>query len=39
VEDTDITEALVNLQNDKTVYEAALKTGASIIQSSLLDYL
>jgi len=39
VEDTDITEALVNLQNDRTVYEAALKTGASIIQSSLLDYL
>ncbi|MCD6115741.1 flagellar hook-associated protein FlgL [bacterium] len=39
VQDTDIAESLVHLQNDQTVYQAALKTGASIMQSNLLDYL
>jgi len=39
VEDTDIAEALITLQNDQAVYQAALKTGADIIQSTLLDYL
>jgi len=39
IQDTDIAEALVSLQNDQAVYQAALKTGANIIQSNLLDYL
>jgi flagellar hook-associated protein 3 FlgL len=37
--DTDITEATLDLQKDQVVYEVALKTGANLVQMTLLDYL
>jgi flagellar hook-associated protein 3 FlgL len=38
-EDADFAEAAMTLSNQKTVYEAALRSGAAIIQPSLLDFL
>jgi flagellar hook-associated protein 3 FlgL len=38
-EDVDIAEATLALSTAQTVYEAALKSGALIIQRSLLDFL
>lgn len=38
-EDVDTATAILELNTAQTVYEAALKTGASIIQPSLLDFL
>ena len=38
-EDTDISQAIVDLTTQQNVYQAALKSGASIIQPSLLDFL
>ncbi|MBL8022905.1 MAG: flagellar hook-associated protein FlgL [Elusimicrobia bacterium] len=38
-DDTDMPQALVDLQNANTLYEAALKASASLFKSSLLDYL
>jgi len=38
-EDTDIAEAMLSLTTQQTVYQAALRTGANIIQPSLLDFL
>lgn len=38
-EDVDTASAILALSTAQTVYEAALKTGASIIQPSLLDFL
>ncbi len=38
-EDVDIAETLVTYSNQKAAYEAALKTGANIVQVSLLDFL
>ena len=39
IEDTDIAAAVVQLQKDQLVYQAALKAGADLIQTSLLDFL
>ncbi len=39
VRDTDVAEATLNLKNQETMLEAALQTGAQIMQKSLLDYL
>jgi flagellar hook-associated protein 3 FlgL len=38
-EDTDLTKAILDLTNQQNVYQAALRSGASIIQPSLLDFL
>lgn len=38
-EDVDFPEAALNLSTAQTVYEAALKSGALVIQRSLLDFL
>jgi flagellar hook-associated protein 3 FlgL len=38
-EDVDIAEATLELSTQQTIYEAALRSGASIIQPSLLDFL
>jgi flagellar hook-associated protein 3 FlgL len=37
--DTDPAKALLDLSNQQTAYQAALRSGASIIQPSLLDFL
>lgn len=37
--DTDFAEAVTQLTSQKTVYQAALQAGASIIQPSLMDFL
>src|SRR5437588_2984274 len=39
VEDTDLTKAILDLTNQQNAYQAALKSGASVIQPSLLDFL
>ena len=39
IEDTDMAAAIIELQKDQTMYEAALKTGSQIVQMTLLDYL
>jgi flagellar hook-associated protein 3 FlgL len=39
VEDTDLTKAILDLTNQQNAYQAALRSGASIIQPSLLDFL
>ncbi|MFN8535287.1 MAG: flagellar hook-associated protein FlgL [Dehalococcoidia bacterium] len=39
VEDTDFVEAVLDFQTRQTVYQAALATGAKVIQPSLLDFL
>jgi flagellar hook-associated protein 3 FlgL len=38
-EDTDVAEAITNLQRDENVYQASLSVGSKIIQPSLVDYL
>jgi flagellar hook-associated protein 3 FlgL len=38
-EDTDLAKAVLDLTNQQNVYQAALRSGASIIQPSLLDFL
>ncbi|BBI36149.1 flagellar hook-associated protein FlgL [Cohnella abietis] len=38
-EDTDIAQAIMNLQRDENVYQASLSVGSKIIQPSLVDYL
>lgn len=39
VEDTDMAETLVQYSTQKAAYESALRSGASIVQTSLLDFL
>jgi flagellar hook-associated protein 3 FlgL len=39
VEDADIAKTLIELNSQTAAYQAALRTGASIVQSSLLDFL
>lgn len=39
IEDTDVAGAILKLQKDQYVYQAALQTGADLIQMSLLDYI
>jgi flagellar hook-associated protein 3 FlgL len=39
VEDADMAKTIIQLTSERTAYEAALKSGASIIQPSLLDFL
>lgn len=38
-EDVDMAEAYMNLSTAKTAYNAALASGAKIVQTSLVDYL
>jgi flagellar hook-associated protein 3 FlgL len=38
-EDTDLAKAILDLTTQQNVYQAALRSGASIIQPSLLDFL
>ncbi len=38
-EDADIAETLVQVSQQQAVYESALRAGANIVQSSLLDFL
>ena len=38
-EDTDLAKAILDLTNQQNVYQAALQSGAKIIQPSLLDFL
>ncbi|HET7574130.1 MAG TPA: flagellin, partial [Solirubrobacterales bacterium] len=38
-EDVDFAQATIALSSQQTIYEAALRSGASIIQPSLLDFL
>ncbi len=38
-EDTDIAKALIELNTQQTVYQAALRAGQSLVQPSLLDFL
>ena len=38
-EDADIAATLIDLNSQQTAYQAALKVGANILQSSLLDFL
>lgn len=39
IEDVDIAEIVMNLSNQQAIYQAALRTGAKIIQTSLIDFL
>lgn len=39
VEETDVADALIRLSSQKTAYQAALSSGASVIQPSLMDFL
>jgi flagellar hook-associated protein 3 FlgL len=39
VEDADIAETLIELNSQTAAYQAALRAGASIVQSSLMDFL
>jgi flagellar hook-associated protein 3 FlgL len=39
VEEADMAEVIVKLKTEETVYQAALATGSSIMQKSLIDYL
>ena len=38
-EDTDLAKAILDLSTQQNVYQAALRSGASVIQPSLLDFL
>ncbi|HZQ82093.1 MAG TPA: flagellar hook-associated protein FlgL [Gaiellaceae bacterium] len=38
-EDADVSQVMVNLSQEQTVYQAALKAGADIVQPSLMDFL
>jgi flagellar hook-associated protein 3 FlgL len=39
VEDADIAKTLIDLSSQTAAYQAALKSGANIVQSSLMDFL
>jgi len=39
IEDVDIAEVAMNLSNQQAIYQAALRTGAKIVQTSLIDFL
>jgi flagellar hook-associated protein 3 FlgL len=39
VEDADMAQTLIDLSTQNAAYQAALRAGASIVQSSLLDFL
>ncbi|GEM_PF-743156 len=39
IEDVDIAEVVMNLSNQQAIYQSALRAGARIIQTSLLDFL
>jgi flagellar hook-associated protein 3 FlgL len=39
IEDTDMAKAYVEFSTQQAVYQAALKAGSQIIQTSLLDFL
>jgi flagellar hook-associated protein 3 FlgL len=39
VEEADMAEVIVKLKTEETVYQAALATGSTIMQKSLIDYL
>jgi flagellar hook-associated protein 3 FlgL len=39
VEDADFAQTLIDLSSQSAAYQAALRSGASIVQSSLLDFL
>jgi flagellar hook-associated protein 3 FlgL len=39
VQDTDIASTMINFSQETSVYQAALKAGASLIQPSLMDFL
>ena len=39
LEDTDLAEALTHLGSQQTAYEAALRSSAAIVQTSMLDFL
>ncbi len=39
VEDADIAETLISLNSQTAAYQAALRAGASIVQTSLMDFL
>lgn len=39
IEDTDLAEAMLNLQTEQTGLQTTLKVTASVLQTSLLDYL
>jgi flagellar hook-associated protein 3 FlgL len=38
-EDADVSQVIVNLTQQQTVYQAALKAGANLVQPSLMDFL
>ena len=38
-EDADIAKTLIELNSQQTAYQASLKVGANILQTSLLDFL
>jgi flagellar hook-associated protein 3 FlgL len=38
-EDADFTETMIDFNSESTAYQAALKAGANIVQSSLMDFL
>jgi flagellar hook-associated protein 3 FlgL len=38
-EDADVSQVIVNLTQEQTVYQAALKAGANLVQPSLMDFL
>lgn len=38
-EDTDVARAIIDLNTQQSVYEAALKSGQALVQPSLLDFL
>ncbi|MCD6364131.1 MAG: flagellar hook-associated protein FlgL [Synergistetes bacterium] len=39
IEDVDIAEAIMELTNQQAIYRSALRTGARIVQTSLIDFL
>lgn len=39
IEDTDVAGAILELDRDQAIYQAALKTGAQLLQTTLLDYI
>jgi len=39
VEDADMAKTLVDFSTQQAVYQAALKSGANLIQPSLMDFL
>jgi flagellar hook-associated protein 3 FlgL len=39
VEDADIAKTLIDLNSQTAAYQAALRAGANLVQSSLMDFL